>query len=633
MKNLIWSCLIPALAIAPEAIAQTLIEIPKTNFFPNTVPDRSPPPAKPLSETASDLVPKPPKPPAVVTSNKTPSPLQRPLFRLFGFETAYTLKQQELVFRIGGTSFNNPLDFRGAGNRSNDTTVGISYGITDNLQLSVDVSGKDDTIFNNLVRPDSSFALFNGTIPVTLKWKYLEQDNLTAAAVLGAEFSSPFPALFTRGGRSFFYSDPSGALRADDNSTYFSVALPVSYRVNNELSLTLNPQVSFFPSSIAASTTGNLINQNIGLNGDRLNYYGTVAGIGIGINYLVTPKLQFAADITPILSGRNSVGSTDNSLFVNRAVWNVGLQYAPNSRTAASIYATNRFSPSQSSPSNLLVQPNGEYAVGLQISFLPDFNGQFEIEKRQSYPNASAFFTNLNGLPSTVLPINSVLYQLGFGTNGRVSPTIRIGLLDDLELALNFSDNNTEALPIEGSIMARLALVPDEGKDLSYASTVGLGLILNGARNRNLENAVSLYADLPTSYRLENYGLDLMVTPKLIVPAEFQGIQNIFGVTLGASLKVAENTRLLGEYTPILSGSNQLQNSPTPGIFQVTPIQGRTGIFNIGIRQLFPNGNSVYALDLYYTNSGGDYGLQGITALPNGGTQVGFRFNILNGAP
>jgi len=639
----------------PKAIAQMFIEIPKSNFFPQSITNPTPTtPAKPLSNTATDLQkeanPVPDSSKSQVANESEPkklSLLQRPLFRLFGFETAYTLKQQELVFQISGTSFNNPFDFRGDSNRSNDTNVGFTYGITDNLQISINAAGKDDTIFRNFVRPDSALQFFYGNIPITLKFKYLEDDNLTAAAVLSTEFSSPVPGLFTRGGRNVIFANPgprtsfNGVIPTDefqaiDNTPYFSLAFPLAYKVNDQLVLNLNPQVSFFPSSIAAKTTfgstSNLVNQRVGFNGDRLDYYGTVAGIGVGVNYMITPKLQFAADFTPIFSGKNSAGIAEDSLFVRRSVWNVGLQYAPNSRTAASIYATNRFGPTASSPSNLLVQPNGEYAIGALFTFLPDLTGNYAIEKRESYPNASAFFTNLNGLPSAVLPINSILYQLSLGTNGRFNPTIRLGILDDLELAINISNNNVDSIPIENSITARLALVQDEGKDFSYSSALGIGLILNGARNRELENAVSLYFDLPTSYRIENQGINLKITPKLILPAQFQGISTIFALTLGGSIKIAENTQFLAEYTPIISGSNQIQTSFTEGQFTF-PIAGKTGIYNIGLRQLIPNGNSVYALDLYFTNSSSDYGLQGISALASGGTQVGFRFNILNGVP
>ncbi len=658
----------------PGAIAQTqpkiqpqnqpFIEIPKSNFFPELTNQPLPStPQKNLSDTANDLktdrdkanptnsLPETIKFQVANESDSKPknlSPLQRPMFRLFGFETAYTLKQQEFVFRFSGTSFNNPLDFRGDSNRSNDTNIGFVYGITDNVQISVDAAGKDDTIFSNLVRSSSALQLFYGNIPITVKWKYLEENDLTAAAVFSAELSSPFPGAFTRGGRAIFFStlvpsptfngaQTTNEFEAKDSTPYFSLALPLSYKVNNQLTLNLNPQVSFFPSSIAARTTvgrtSALVNQNVGFDGDRLDYYGTVAGIGIGINYLITPKLQFAADITPVFTGKNSVGVSDNSLFVRRAVWNIGLQYAPNSRLAASIYATNRFGPSASAPSNLLVQPNGEYAIGAQFTFLPDLTGSYEIEKRATYPTASAFFTNLNGLPSAVLPINSILYQLAFGTNGRINPTVRFGILDDLELAVNYSNNNDAGIPIENSITARLALIQDEGIDYSYSSAIGLGIILNGAKNRDLENALSIYADLPTSYRIDNWGVNLMATPKIIIPAEFQGIDNILALTLGARVKVAENTELIGEYTPILFGNNQIQASFSGSGFQSFPLQGKTGIYNIGVRQLIPNGNSVYALDLYFTNSSGDYGLQGISALANGGSQVGIRFNILNGVP
>ncbi len=650
---------VPPTNFFPETGNQ--IVVPSTNFFPDLV---KPGAIAQPSNTTTPLQPTPPdqikytEEPApkileFTATEKNPSALERPMWRLFGFETAYTLKQSEFVFQISGASYSAPNDFRllespGSGeNRSNDTNIALTYGITDNVQIGIQSSGKDDTAFANLVRPNSSLQFFYGSISGQVKWRYYDQESLKAALVVGAEFASPVPALFSRGSHTITYATPGprtvsdgGAgdeFKATDGSVYFSLGFPIAYQLSKELSLHLNPQVSFFPSNIPASTTSgstaNLIANNVGFNGSSLDYYGTVVGLGFGVNYAITPRLQFAADITPILTGRNSAGVTsDNSLFVRRLVWNAGIQFAPNSRTAFSLYATNRFGPSASAASNLLVQPNGDIGYGLQLSYLPDFSGTAKIERRASYPEPSAFLTYLDGLPSTTLPIYSTLYQFALGTAGRYAPTIRFGLLDDFELALNLSSNNGDQLPIELSALARLALVQDEGKDYSFASTLGVGVTNLYRRTENLQSAVTLYFDLPTSYRV-NSKLTLTANPKVYVPAQFQGIQNILGLSLGAIYNITDTTQILGQYTPIFSGSNQLQSTNTSGQFQTVSYSGKTGIFNVGLRQLFPAGNSLYALDLYFTNSSGDYGLQGISAPIGGGTQVGIRFNVLNGVP
>jgi hypothetical protein len=202
-------------------------------------------------------------------------------------------------------------------------------------------------------------------------------------------------------------------------------------------------------------------------------------------------------------------------------------------------------------------------------------------------------------------------------------------LLDDLELALSFSTNNAEELPIEITALARLALIQDSGKDYTYSSALGLGLLNFYKRNENLQSAVALYFDLPTSYRL-NSAITFTAVPKIIFPAQFAGISTISGISLGGSYNITDTTQFMAQYTPILSGSNQLIANTS---FGANTLSGKTGIYNVGIRQLFPSGNSLYAVDLYFTNSSSDYGLQGISAIANGGKQVGIRFSVLNGVP
>jgi hypothetical protein len=115
------------------------------------------------------------------------------------------------------------------------------------------------------------------------------------------------------------------------------------------------------------------------------------------------------------------------------------------------------------------------------------------------------------------------------------------------------------------------------------------------------------------------------------IPVQALGVSPIFGISLGTTWNLAPNTQLLAQVTPILTGENELQNTPVPG--QLISVQDRSLLYSVGVRQLFPRGNSLYAVDLYFGNSVADYGYQGLAALPEGGTQVGLRFSILNGVP
>jgi len=206
---------------------------------------------------------------------------------------------------------------------------------------------------------------------------------------------------------------------------------------------------------------------------------------------------------------------------------------------------------------------------------------------------------------------------------------VRFCLLDDFELAVSFTNNDTNRLPLELVALGRLALLQDDGQINSFASTLGLGITNLYLSDSNL---ITLYLDIPTSFRV-NSSLTLTATPKFIVPAQFAGLKNILGLSLGGIYNITDTTQIIGEYTPIFSGSNQLVNTGAADIVAAPPYSGKTGIFNIGLRQLFPSGNSLYAVDLYFTNSSADQGLQGISALTGGGKQVGIRFSILNGVP
>jgi hypothetical protein len=567
------------------------------------------------------------------------SPLKDTPFRLFGWETAQPIGQGNLLLQFGGNSFNNPFDFRGGTggqvNRSNDAALDLVYGLSGDAQIGVSLAGKDDTIFANFVRPNSQLQVLNNSIPIQAKWRFYNQSRFQGAIVAGAEFSAPFAALFFRQQRSIEYSQPSASgvgvdrILAPNNSVIWGVGLPVSYQATDNLSLHLNPRLSIFPSKLAVSQIEGdpnaIRNAGIGFDGQSLNYYGTVAGVGVGASYNLTPNLQLSADFTQILAGKNSIEQASNgSLLGTRPVWNAGLQYAPNNRTALGLYVTNRFSPTSASPANLLAQPGGDYGVGFNVTYLPDFAGTLGGESRTDYPDKSAFWNSPTGFPSTTLPGNSVLYQVGVASQRQVSPSVRFGLADDFELAVTHSNSNRREMSIETGIFARWGILADRGQS---GLNGGLGLGLVRIDGPDLQLGYSLYGETPFSYRLAGDRLTLHATPKLVIPAQFQGVPRVLALALGATWKVTDNTQIFGGISPSLIGANQLVAGNS------LAFNGSTPVYNLGIRQLFPSGNSTYGVELYYTNGAGSTGYQSVAALPNGDNQVGVRFSLLNGTP
>jgi hypothetical protein len=591
--------------------------------------------------------------PAVVPENPAPaepiispvnqstrkSPVRGEPFRLFGWETAQPIGKDQLFLEFGGTTFNNPYDYRGGApgqtNRSNDAHLDVVYGITPDTQLSIGLSGKDDTVFSNLVRDNSEIQIINNTIPVQAKWRFYNRDRLQTAVVAGVEFSNPFSALFFRANREIEYSQLAAngvdrdRILASNNAPVFGIGLPVSYQATDNLSIHFNPRISVFPSKLRVNETkGNptaIQNAGIGFDGQNLDYFGTVVGLGVGANYALSPSLQVAADYTQIVAGRNTIDqATNNSLLSTRPVWSAGIRYSPNERTAIGLSITNRFNATSASPSNLLAQPGGDYGFGLSVAYVPDFPGEFSGNTRKTYPQPGVFNGPGNGFPSTTLPGGSTMYQLGFGPNGTVSPTFRYGLADDFEVAVTHSNSARREMAIETGAYARWGLLPDEGKP-GFSGALDLGLVR--VDGEDLLLGYSLYADAPISYRLPGNKLTLHATPKVIIPAQFQGVPKNLSVSLGATWQVTDNTQIFGSIAPPLIGDNQLVAGKS------FAMSGRTPVYGLGVRQLFPSGNSTYGVELYYTNAAGSNGFQAVSALPGGDTQIGVKFSVLNGTP
>jgi hypothetical protein len=379
------------------------------------------------------------------------------------------------------------------------------------------------------------------------------------------------------------------------------------------------------PAAVTNGSSNNLRNAGIGFDGSNLNYYGTVIGLGFGATYQISPQLQLAADFTPIVAGTNNINSGgNNTLFTRQPVWNVGLQYNPDRRSAIKLYATNRFSATAASPANLLTQPGNDWAIGLGGSFVPDFSGRYPVDRRSSYPPVKDLLFSATGYPATTLPVGTIAYGVGVASHGQIAPSVRWGVLDGFEFALSHSNSGRRAMPIETHVMARWGLLPDLGRSgVSGNLDIGLSRI----DGTNLELGYSLYASTPLRYRLPGNSVNLELAPKLIIPAQFQGIRPTLGVAIGGSWRVAQNTEIMGQITPILFGDNQLRSDSS------FDFRGRQPVYSLGIRQLFPNGNSTYGLEAYYTNAAGSLGYQSLSALPERDTQLGLRFTVLNGTP
>ncbi len=191
----------------------------------------------------------------------------------------------------------------------------------------------------------------------------------------------------------------------------------------------------------------------------------------------------------------------------------------------------------------------------------------------------------------------------------------------------SFDRPGRQALAIEGGLLGRLAVFPDRGQK-GLVAALGAGLL--AYQNADEATTVALYGDFPMKFRSRNeQAIEWSLTPKLVIPTQASGDENLSAVTVGANWSLSERTQVFGEYTPILEGGNQLSNQAVGGAFKPE----KSSLFSLGVRQMIPTDNSLYALDLYWSNAAGNSGLQGLAALPDGESQIGIRFTALNGIP
>ncbi|NJK63611.1 MAG: hypothetical protein HC921_13815 [Synechococcaceae cyanobacterium SM2_3_1] len=265
----------------------------------------------PFPETVAILPPEP-----EVEEDTSLSPLQRPMTSLFGFETASSLHQGEVILKIGANTFGNPQDFRTVlfdqDNRSNDIRLGFDVGLTDQLQFSLGAEGKDDTIFANIFAEESGVSFIYQGIPAQLKWRVHEGETLSTAVVLGAQFAAnTVPGRIDNQALS---TDPasrklilttdrsvSNALLAEDSSIYYSLAVPISYQMTPRIRFHANPQVSVFPDRIPVTNVqgdaASLVDADVGFDGETLDYFGTVVGwdwgwITMSMSCLSSPQIS-----------------------------------------------------------------------------------------------------------------------------------------------------------------------------------------------------------------------------------------------------------------------------------------------------------------------------------------------------
>lgn len=115
----------------------------------------------------------------------------------------------------------------------------------------------------------------------------------------------------------------------------------------------VNPKLAGWPGSGVAT------------NDQLVEGFGTVVGVGVGVRKTMGDRLQLMADVTPIISGDNTLNE-DTNLVDQDVVWGVGASYllVPAHGTWLTVFGSNAFGATPAT--SLLAVPNNSICVGLR---------------------------------------------------------------------------------------------------------------------------------------------------------------------------------------------------------------------------------------------------------------------------
>ena len=353
------------------------------------------------------------------------APSRRPVLataeQLRGGEILTTIRQRH--FFQEGTAAKDGL--------TDQPTIGISWGVNNNLELTLDAQTVDNAGPVRQGRFDAQRINSEGSTnffqEFTLQGKHRIWQNENGTQAVSAVVA----ASIGNGKRPYRFSDNTGISAVGLNrQTTFSLELPYTITPNDRWQFTLSPKIAFLPEDNALYLT-RLPIANSGS-------FGTTFGLGGGASYKLNHRLVLWGDAFVPLEGNNTI-SRDTGLPAKSIVYNAGLRYIINPRLSADLFLSNALGNTGA----LSLIADKEYnALGFSINYLPGITNanrryaeSFDTREKPA-PNTYAGFGYLDG--GTVRK-NQLLTTLQVGGQGLL-PSVRYGLLDDFEIGAFLSN-------------------------------------------------------------------------------------------------------------------------------------------------------------------------------------------------
>lgn len=401
--------------------------------------------------------------------------------------TAHQLEAGEVITLFRYRQFIDAENVTGGGFAA-QPTLGVSWGVTDNLELTFEFQTVDNAEpgFQGPFRGQRFSIEGNPNIfqEATLQGKYRLWENNEGTQAVSAV------AAVSIGERAYSFTplDPASGLPSVDlgktgifEDPTFSAELPFTFALNEDWQITLSPKVAFFDEDNALY----FFRPPLPDPGE----FGTTLGIAGAASYRLNSRLSVWGDAFLPVTGNNTI-DVDSGLPDRAIVFNTGIRYLVNPRLSTDLFLSNALG--NTGPLSLLASED-TFAFGVGLTYIPpitsanrDYPASFE-ERVEPQPFLPAGFGFFDG--GTVS--NGQLVTTVQGGSQGILTAIQYGLLDDFELGvfLDYISGTTDESEFGVSGKIRLLHQPD-GDPLTLS-----GLVTFARSNNVLINLINDDAD------------------------------------------------------------------------------------------------------------------------------------------
>jgi hypothetical protein len=491
---------------------------------------------------------------------------------LFSQPTAQQLNSGVVIFNLDTRSFFFPNLVRGAVDNSDSAVnfnTGFTWGISDELQLTLQFQHVDSS---SPVKQGDFVSERTEDNEAALELKQHIWQNQSGNSSLSGVVAASW------GTRGFKFTQAGTVAEINNRDVFVSLAAPFTTDLSDRWQLSLIPTLAFFKDESAVFFHR--------LPNDQANF-GTMLGLGAGVNYRLNDQLSLVSDVFLPLIGNNSI-NRDSGAPDRAIAYNAGLRYLKNSQLAVDLYATNTFA----SFAPLSLTADRDFlGLGANIRFMPDaFPGNRQAGVQDNTTNqvhqpealttdGTAFFDG------GTLPSGKLTISLQEGSQG-ILAAVRYGFLKDFEGGIFLDYVSGEVDESEQGIGAKIRFLnqqEDAPITLSAAGTVSLtnepflNFVNNNAdtfARRDLDKTIPIFtpggdegrkgklliltASLPIHYQI-NSKAAVWFTPMLGY-AQRQGLE-IGGFNLGGAIAITKEVSLTAELGANLVGEGNSFNN------------------------------------------------------------------------